>query len=66
MKVLVERVDPRMNGSVSARTEGKLPVRISNTSDKIVGTFQDVKIISASELSLTGELVKNPIKELVN
>ena len=66
MKVLVERVDPRMNSSVSARTEGKLPVRISNTSDKIVGTFQDVKIISASELSLTGELVKNPIKELVN
>lgn len=66
MKVLVERTDPRMNGAVSARTEGKLPVRISNTSSKIVGTFQDVIITSASELSLTGELVKNTVKELVN
>ena len=34
MKVLIEREDPRLNGAVAARTEGKLPVRIENVSKK--------------------------------
>lgn len=56
-KVLVERVDPRQEGALQARTEGKLPVRIRDASEDLVGTFQLVKVTSASELSLTGTLV---------
>lgn len=56
-KVLVERVDPRKAGALQARTEGKLPVRIADAPENLVGTFQNVEITSASELSLTGKLV---------
>ncbi|HEY5654130.1 MAG TPA: tRNA (N6-isopentenyl adenosine(37)-C2)-methylthiotransferase MiaB [Pontiella sp.] len=56
-RVLVERADPRVEGALSARTEGKLPVRILNASPEFIGTFQNVKITSASELSLTGKLL---------
>ena len=55
--VLVERVDPRMEGAVGARTEGKIPVRIEDASADLVGTFQTVEITSAGELSLTGKLI---------
>ena len=55
--VLVERKDKRMEGALAARTEGKLPVRILDAPDELIGTFQNVKITMASELSLTGELV---------
>ena len=57
VKVLVEKKDQRLPGAVAARTEGKLPVRIENAPDNIVGTFQEVEIIAASELSLSGLLV---------
>jgi len=57
-RVLVERADKRMEGALAARTEGKLLVRILFASEDLVGTFQDVKITSAAELSLTGELVQ--------
>ena len=57
IKVLIEKKDQRLPGAVAARTEGKLPVRIENAPDNIVGTFQEVEIISASELSLSGSLV---------
>jgi tRNA-2-methylthio-N6-dimethylallyladenosine synthase len=57
MKVLVERVDPRVAGAVAARTEGKLPVRICDVPDEVVGTFMQVEITSASELSLSGRRV---------
>ena len=56
-KVLVERVDPRMDGAVNARTEGKIPVRIEHASPELVGTFIQVEITAATALSLTGELV---------
>ena len=56
-KVLIEKKDQRLSGAVAARTEGKLPVRIENAPDNIVGTFQEVEIIAASELSLSGSLV---------
>ena len=55
-RVLVERTDKRMEGALAARTEGKLPVRILNAPQELVGTFQNVKITSTAELSLTGEL----------
>ncbi len=57
LKVLVERVDPRVAGAVAARTEGKLPVRVNNVKNEFVGTFIDVEITSASELSLSGKRV---------
>ncbi len=56
-KVLVERADPRVEGAVATRTEGKLPVRVLDASAELVGTFQTVKITSAAPLSLTGRLV---------
>ncbi|MDF7824650.1 tRNA (N6-isopentenyl adenosine(37)-C2)-methylthiotransferase MiaB [Pontiellaceae bacterium B12227] len=55
--VLVERVDPRQEGALQARTEGKLPVRIVDAPATLVGTFQTVEITSAAALSLTGKLV---------
>ena len=57
IKVLIEKKDQRLSGAVAARTEGKLPVRIENAPDNIIGTFQEVEIIAASELSLSGSLV---------
>jgi len=56
-RVLVERADKRMEGALAARTEGKLPVRILNAPEELIGTFQNVQITSAAELSLTGELL---------
>jgi tRNA-2-methylthio-N6-dimethylallyladenosine synthase len=55
-KVLVERTDPRKASALQARTEGKLPVRILEAPEELVGTFQTVEITSAAELSLTGRL----------
>ncbi|MEN8255723.1 MAG: TRAM domain-containing protein, partial [Verrucomicrobiota bacterium] len=55
-RVLVERADKRMEGALAARTEGRLPVRILNAPEELVGTFQNVEITSAAELSLTGKL----------
>jgi tRNA-2-methylthio-N6-dimethylallyladenosine synthase len=55
-RVLIERVDPRMEGALSGRTEGKLPVRIVDAPAELVGSFQEVEITSASDLSLTGRL----------
>ncbi len=55
-RVLVERADKRMEGALASRTEGRLPVRILQASEELIGTFQNVKITSAAQLSLTGEL----------
>jgi len=55
-RVLVERADKRMDGALAARTEGRLPVRILNAPEELVGTFQNVEITSTAELSLTGTL----------
>lgn len=56
-RVLVERADKRMEGALASRTEGKLPIRILEAPEELIGTFQDVEIISAAELSLTGRLM---------
>jgi tRNA A37 methylthiotransferase MiaB len=47
-----------MEGALAARTEGKLPVRVLDAADDLIGTFQTVKITSAADLSLTGELIE--------
>ena len=57
IRVFVERVDPRMPNALSARSEGRLPVRILNADKNKIGTFQTVRIISATPLSLTSELI---------
>jgi len=57
IQVFVERADPRMPNALSARSEGRLPVRILNADKNKIGTFQTVRIISATPLSLTGELI---------
>ena len=58
-RVLIERADKRMGGALAARTEGKLPVRILEAPAELIGTFQEVQIISAAELSLTGRLAES-------
>ena len=58
VRVLVEREDPRCEGALNARTEGKLPVRIHEATPDIIGTFQEVEITAAAELSLSGRWVK--------
>jgi tRNA-2-methylthio-N6-dimethylallyladenosine synthase len=57
-RVLVESKDPRVSGALTARTEGKLLVRVLNAPEELIGTFQTVTITSAAVLSLTGELVQ--------
>lgn len=55
-RVLIDGKDKRMEGALTARTEGKLPVRILDAPEELIGTFQNVEITSAAELSLTAEL----------
>lgn len=56
-RVLIDGQDPRMEGALKGRTEGKLPVRVLDGDEALVGTFQPVKITSVSALSLTGTRV---------
>jgi tRNA-2-methylthio-N6-dimethylallyladenosine synthase len=55
-RVLIDGKDKRMEGALTGRTEGKLPIRILEASDELIGTFQDVEVTSAVELSLTGKV----------
>ncbi len=59
MKVLVRGTD-RKDGFLSAHNEGKLIVRFASDNTDLIGEFVNVKIISASDFSLEGELVKTP------
>ena len=61
-RVFVERADPRMAGALTSRTEGRLPVRILQASEELIGTFQEVEIVSAADLSLTAR-VKGTAKQ---
>jgi len=56
-RVLVDGKDKRMEGALTGRTEGKLPIRILDADEQMIGSFQDIEITSAAELSLTGKLV---------
>jgi tRNA-2-methylthio-N6-dimethylallyladenosine synthase len=55
-RVLIDGKDRRMEGALTGRTEGKLPIRILNASEDLIGTFQEVEITSCAELSLAGQL----------
>jgi tRNA-2-methylthio-N6-dimethylallyladenosine synthase len=56
VRVFVERADKRMPSALASRTEGRLPIRILDAPEKLIGTFQQVEIISAAALSLTAKL----------
>ena len=56
LRVLVRGHD-RKEGFLSALTEGKLIVRFPSEDERLIGNFTDVKITSASDFSLEGNLV---------
>ncbi len=55
-RVLVEGPD-RREGFLSAKTEGRIIVRIPSRDPSLIGKFTTVKITSAAALSVEGELV---------
>ena len=57
LRVLVRGTD-RKEGFLSSLTEGKLIARFASADKGLIGQFADVKITSASDFSLEGELVK--------
>ena len=56
LRVLVRGTD-RKEGFLSSLTEGKLIVRFPSTDESLIGQFADVKITSASDFSMEGELI---------
>lgn len=56
VRVLV-RGEDRKEGFLTSLTEGKLIVRFPSTDKNLIGNFVDVRIKSASDFSLEGELV---------
>ena len=63
-RILVRGTD-RKEGFLSGHTEGKLIVRFASENEKLIGEFVDVKITSASDFSMEGELVKTKTEVLV-
>jgi tRNA-2-methylthio-N6-dimethylallyladenosine synthase len=55
-RVLVEGTD-RREGFLSAKTEGRIIVRIPSRDPSLIGKFTTVRITSAAALSVEGELV---------
>jgi tRNA-2-methylthio-N6-dimethylallyladenosine synthase len=56
MRVLVRGTD-RKEGFLSSHTEGKLIIRFASENHDLIGQFADVKITSATDFSMEGELV---------
>ena len=63
VRVIVRGTD-RKEGFLSSLTEGKIIVRFASGNHNLIGQFVDLKITSASDFSLEGELVD--IKEPAN
>lgn len=61
VRVLVHGAD-RKDGFLSALTEGKLIVRFPSENENLIGQFADVKIMSASDFSLEGELIEKELQ----
>ncbi|WP_321996523.1 tRNA (N6-isopentenyl adenosine(37)-C2)-methylthiotransferase MiaB [Draconibacterium orientale] len=57
VRVLV-RGEDRKEGFLTSYTEGKLTIRFACADKSMIGQFADVKITSASDFSLEGELVE--------
>ena len=56
LRILVRGTD-RKDGFLSGHTEGKLIVRFESEDETMIGQFADVKITSASDFSMEGELL---------
>jgi tRNA-2-methylthio-N6-dimethylallyladenosine synthase len=56
VRVLVRNTD-RKEGYLTSHTEGKLIVRFASADKSLIGRFASVKITSASDFSMEGELV---------
>lgn len=56
-KMLVTGCD-RKNGYLTGHTEGKIVIRFKSTDKKLIGQIVTVKVTSATELSIEGELVE--------
>jgi tRNA-2-methylthio-N6-dimethylallyladenosine synthase len=63
MRVLVRGTD-RKEGFLSSHTEGKLIIRFASEDENLIGQFANVKITSATDFSMEGELVE--VAQLVN
>ena len=63
VRVLV-RGNDRKEGFLSSHTEGKLIIRFASEDENLIGQFADVKITSATDFSMEGELVE--VAQLVN
>ena len=63
VRVLVRGTD-RKEGFLSSHTEGKLIIRFASHDQDLIGQFADVKITSATDFSMEGELVE--VAQLVN
>ena len=63
VRVLVRGTD-RKEGFLSSHTEGKLIIRFASEDENLIGQFADVKITSATDFSMEGELVE--VAQLVN
>jgi len=55
-RVLVSGRD-RLAGHLTGRTEGKIIVRFPSRDESLIGSFVDVRICDAAEMSVAGELV---------
>ena len=55
VKMLVEDFD-RKNGYLTGHTEGKIVIRFASTDESLIGQIVKVKVISATALSIEGEL----------
>ena len=57
VKMLVETQD-RKNGYLAGHTEGKIVIRFASKDTSLIGQIVNVKVTSASPLSIEGELVE--------
>ena len=56
VKMLVEDFD-RKNGYLTGHTEGKIVIRFASQDESLIGQIVNVKVTSASALSIEGELL---------
>ena len=56
VRMLVEDFD-RKNGYLTGHTEGKIVIRFASQDEHLIGQIVDVKVTSASPLSIEGELL---------
>jgi tRNA-2-methylthio-N6-dimethylallyladenosine synthase len=55
----------RKESFLSGLTEGKLIVRFASENEELFGGFVDVKITSASDFSMEGDLIEVEVEEKV-